>query len=119
MKAVYAVFLRLDREKQIEIGALGPKKFSPGVYVYIGSAMNSVEKRLERHYAPTENKHWHIDYLSEEADVFDHFILPENSEYECVLAELFSSFTESVPGFGSSDCSCESHLFRAPKNFSR
>ncbi|MFB6204565.1 MAG: DUF123 domain-containing protein [Candidatus Nanohaloarchaea archaeon] len=119
MKAVYAVFLELEQGREITIGALGRKKFSPGTYIYVGSAMNSVERRLERHYSRTENRHWHIDYFSEEAEAFDHFILPETSEHECVLADIFSRFARPVDGFGASDCACGSHLFHVPKSFSR
>lgn len=116
MKGVYLVFLRLEEEKIIEIGALGDISFQPGIYVYTGSAMNSVEKRLERHFSEAENIHWHIDYLSRVADVFDYFILPEDSSFECKMAEILSEFSTPVKDFGCSDCNCESHLFRVQEN---
>lgn len=112
MKAVYLAFFKIDETKDIEIGALGGKQFELGTYIYVGSAMTNVEKRLERHFSSTENKHWHIDYFSAEAKPLDSFILPESSEYECVLAEILESFCESIDNFGASDCSCSSHLFR-------
>ncbi|MFB6215830.1 MAG: DUF123 domain-containing protein, partial [Candidatus Aenigmatarchaeota archaeon] len=58
------------------MGALGKIDFRQGVYVYVGSAMNSVEKRLERHFSDNKKMHWHIDYFSRVAEVFDYFILP-------------------------------------------
>ncbi len=112
MKGVYCIFLRLEESADLEIGALGELNFAPGVYVYVGSAMNSVEKRLERHFSRPDNQYWHIDYFSDKAEPFDYFILPESSEYECQLADIFSVVGEPVPGFGCSDCSCESHLFK-------
>jgi Uri superfamily endonuclease len=112
VKAVYCAFFKIEQKMDIEIGALGEKQFEPGIYIYVGSAMTNVEKRLERHFSKTENKHWHIDYFSAEAEPLDYFILPENSEYECVLAEKLEGFCEPVQKFGSSDCSCNSHLFR-------
>lgn len=112
MKGVYLAFFKLEEQKRIEVGALGEISFAPGIYIYSGSAMNNVEKRLERHFSSTENKHWHIDYLSEDAEPLDYFILPEKSDYECVLASLVSEIGGPVESFGSSDCSCRSHLFR-------
>ncbi len=112
MKAVYALFLRLEEEKEIEVGALGEKSFSPGLYVYAGSARNSVESRLERHFSPGKSIHWHIDYFSRVAEPFDYFILPEGSEYECVISGILEEIGESVENFGSSDCDCKSHLYR-------
>lgn len=114
MKAVYLLFLKLEEYKTIEIGALGRIEFQPGTYVYVGSAMNSVEKRLQRHFSEAETLHWHIDYLNSETKTFDYFILPETSEYEEWFAEKIGKYCEPVQDFGSSDSSRESHLFRIP-----
>lgn len=116
MEAVYLMFLRLPERNTLEVGALGDLEFEPGTYIYVGSAMNSVEKRLERHFSQTGNKHWHIDYFSGEAEPFDYFILPEDSRYEEWLAEKLEGFCEPVSGFGSSDSSRNSHLFRVPES---
>jgi len=99
MKGVYLLFIEIKQQKNIDIGALGQIDFEPGTYVYVGSAMNSVEKRLERHFSETENLHWHIDYLTAEADPFDYFILPESSEYEQWLASKLGKFCEPVFDF--------------------
>ena len=112
MKAVYCAFFEIEKKEIIEIGALGEKDFEPGTYIYVGSAMTNVEKRLERHFSSTGNKHWHIDYFSAKAESLDSFILPESSEYECVMAEILEDFCEPVENFGASDCGCGSHLFR-------
>lgn len=112
MKAVYGVLLKLKEQEEIDIGALGVRSFSPGIYVYVGSAMNSVEKRLERHFSDVENRHWHIDYFSREAEAIDHLVIPEDSGFECKLAEIVSRLGEPISGFGCSDCNCGSHLFR-------
>lgn len=117
MKGVYLLFLKLKETKEIEIGALGRIKFEAGTYVYVGSAMKSVEKRLERHFSEVENLHWHIDYLTAEAATFDYFVLPETSEYEEWLAEKLNKYCEPVNDFGSSDSSQNSHLFRIPQIF--
>lgn len=112
MRAVYAVFFRLEGKKNIEIGALGDFAFEPGLYVYLGSAMNGVESRLKRHFSEDKKLHWHIDYFSQVAEPIDYFVLPESSDVECVLADTVASIGTAVPGFGSSDCGCKSHFFK-------
>jgi Uri superfamily endonuclease len=108
------VFLRLSEQKTIEVGALGPIDFKPGVYVYVGSAMNNVEKRIERHFSDVENLHWHIDYFSAEANPAGYFVLPEGSDFECFLADAVTGLGEPVESFGASDCRCNTHLYRIP-----
>lgn len=114
MKAVYAALFKIKKDRRIEIGALGEIRFKPGIYVYVGSAMNAVEKRLERHFSEVDNLHWHIDYFSSEAEPVDFFILHETSEYECFLADAVSEIGEPIEGFGCSDCDCRAHLYRIP-----
>lgn len=115
MKGVYAVFLRLEESRCIEIGAKGEIEFSPGVYIYIGSAMNGVENRLKRHYSSDKSIHWHIDYFTEEASPFYWLAFPLPSRYECILAEACREKGVEIEGFGASDCSCDAHLFRLPE----
>lgn len=117
MKGVYLVFLKLEEETEIEIGALGALKFEEGLYVYTGSGRKSLVSRVKRHFRDLENFHWHIDYLSSEAEAFDNFLLPESSKYECFMADALESLCEPVDSFGSSDCDCSSHLFRVPEDF--
>lgn len=90
---------------------MGEIDFSKGIYVYVGSAMTNVEKRLRRHFSEVENLHWHIDYFSEKTEPLDYLILPEDGSRECFLAEAVSEVGEAVESFGSSDCDCGSHLF--------
>jgi len=111
MKGVYAVFFEIE-EKTVEIGALGEIEFDAGTYVYIGSAMNGVQKRLGRHYSKEKKKHWHIDYFSLEASPIYSIVFALSSEFECVLARTVGEENKSVKDFGASDCGCESHLYR-------
>lgn len=117
MKGVYLLFFELSEPKKLQIGALEEIGFDTGTYIYTGSGRNSVEKRIERHFSNPENKFWHIDYFSAEAEPLDYFILPEKSDYECFMAGRLQDWFEPVKGFGSSDCNCDSHLFRIPENF--
>lgn len=98
--------------KEIKIGALGEKVFQPGTYVYIGSAMNSLESRVSRHFSSEKKLHWHIDYFTQEAEAVAWTGLVTDSSWECLLAETAAENSEPVDGFGSSDCDCNSHLFR-------
>lgn len=119
MKAVYLLFLEIDEDKEIDIGALGPIQFQKGEYIYVGSAMNSVEKRLLRHFSSDKKLHWHIDYLTLKVEPYDYFILPETSEYEQKIASILANLAEPVPEFGASDSSENSHLFRVPENLTQ
>lgn len=113
MKGVYLVFFELKERKSIEIGALEEIKFDPGVYVYIGSAMNSLESRVQRHASGSkENTHWHIDYFSAEAEPLGFAAFTVDSDWECILSKAADQECTSIDGFGSSDCSCDAHLYR-------
>jgi len=45
----YLLVLKIEKEKLIEIGRLGKFWFQKGYYIYVGSAMNSLRARIERH----------------------------------------------------------------------
>ena len=111
-RGTYLILYHLPRRKLVEIGGLGKVNFKQGYYLYVGSAMKSLTKRVERHRRVRKKPHWHVDYFSGLADF--HIALPVRSadDLECRLASAISSLSEwSVPGFGCSDCSCPSHLF--------
>lgn len=89
--------------------------FKKGLYVYVGSAQNNLEKRIMRHRSRKKKLRWHIDYLTRSSKVkpIAAYAYDVSKEYECVIARLLSAASsESVKGFGSSDCKCRSHLFR-------
>lgn len=125
-KGTYTLILRIDPSITIEIGALGRRSFSEGNYLYIGSAFGPGGfKRIERHQnmadGAIETRHWHIDYLL--ADL--HVQLQEVKQFpaeriECELAQtLLAKVEKAIPGFGCSDCSCESHLIGVPTETER
>ncbi|MFQ5442450.1 MAG: DNA/RNA nuclease SfsA [Thermodesulfobacteriota bacterium] len=109
----YLVVLRMDKEMTIPVGASGEQKFKKGFYVYAGSAKKNLSKRIQRHRKRgKKKKFWHIDYLRECSQFL--YVLPVRTadDIECPLSKglkEISNFT--VPGFGSSDCACPSHLF--------
>ena len=64
MKGCYCLIIYVKRKSQITVGKkLGVIEFKKGIYVYIGSAMNSLEARLSRHLSDSKKLHWHVDYL--------------------------------------------------------
>lgn len=115
MKGVYLLFLRVAGDLRIRVGGLGTLSFKKGLYVYVGSAQNNLEKRIMRHRSKAKKLRWHIDYLTKSRKVkaIAAYAYMLNREYECVIAGLLSEISAgSIKGFGSSDCKCRSHLFR-------
>ena len=98
------------------IGALGEIAFRKGWHIYVGSALGTGGlKRLERHIALAEKKDkppkWHVDYLltSQNFPLRYAVYAPTPLRLECLLASAIGG--GGVPWFGSSDCTCTSHLF--------
>jgi sugar fermentation stimulation protein A len=109
----YLVILEVEEDRVLSVGALGEVSFSKGYYVYVGSAMKNLTKRIERHRRLRKNHHWHIDYLRQESRFVAGLAVRASERLECGLARAVEQIAQTaVPGFGSSDCSCSSHLFR-------
>ena len=108
----YLLVLHLKRDRKIGVGKLGRIHFKKGFYVYVGSAMANLSKRMERHRHLRKQIHWHIDELRAVAEFHSALAIRSSDRLECEVAEAMSGITEwSVPRFGSTDCSCETHLF--------
>jgi len=118
VKGTYCLCIHNDQDQTIKIGALGNIEFNKGNYVYIGSALNSLIPRLERHLKTSLGEHhvthWHIDYFLRENPVsIESIYTVETAEHlECIIAEKVSKYGESTPRFGCSDCHCNSHLYK-------
>ena len=111
-RGAYLIVLRLPRRRTIGIGSLGPVTFPKGYYLYVGSAMKDLTQRISRHQRLVKKYHWHIDYLRAETEFVAGIPVRSSADREC---EIAASITEiagwQVPAFGSSDCSCATHLF--------
>jgi len=108
----YLVIFRLPKKKIIRVGSLGDLSLRGGYYTYVGSARKGLSSRIERHRRFRKKIFWHIGDLSAQADF--HAALPVRSsdDLECEMASALQDFSDgAVPGFGSSDCACPSHLF--------
>jgi sugar fermentation stimulation protein A len=104
--------MKLAGETAIAAGSLGRRVFPRGYYCYVGSARKNLTARIDRHRRPRKRMHWHIDYLRAHSEVVAAFPIRTQDRIECSLAESMAALSDwVVPGFGCSDCSCESHLF--------
>jgi Uri superfamily endonuclease len=113
-RGAYVLLVSLGQDRTITIGRLGNIDFKAGTYVYCGSAMAGYRGRVGRHFSRDKKMHWHIDYLLEEAEPVCALLVPASAGVECSLGRLLSGLdgSEPVNGFGCSDCSCRSHLYR-------
>jgi Uri superfamily endonuclease len=104
----------LEHDRLISVGRLGQILFRSGVYAYCGSAMAGYRTRVGRHFSKEKKLRWHIDYLLQEAEPVGAYLVQGGEGVECALGRILSSLdgSEPVAGFGCSDCSCPSHLYR-------
>jgi Uri superfamily endonuclease len=112
---VYALVLQVNRKTTIAVGRLGSLEFIPGIYVYIGSALNSLPGRVARHFGHAKRTHWHIDYLVGDPSVrlLSFAVRPTSRKIECAMSgAIQKGAITSTHRFGSSDCNCDSHLHR-------
>ena len=123
-KGTYALVLHLKGREEITVGKLGTFAFPAGYYLYVGSALGpgGLEARLARHCRRDKKLHWHVDYLLERAHLVEVWSTVSTDRLECFWAQalvLYDKYRAArqlpgseipVPGFGSSDCRCPSHL---------
>jgi len=120
-KGSYLLLIKIKKPVKIKTGFLGLIYFDRGHYVYVGSAMNNLQKRVKRHLESSnlekgqEKKHWHIDYLlsNDNVKIIEVYYKESEIKEECLMAKKVKreSF-HKIKGFGSSDCKCKSHLFK-------
>jgi sugar fermentation stimulation protein A len=107
----YLLLMRLDEPRRVAVGSLGEIDFPAGHYTYIGSAMQNLTARIARHQRRRKKLHWHVDHLRQHASEVIPLPIRSSKRLECELAEAFSRQLQPVaPGFGSSDCRCNTHL---------
>ncbi len=114
MKGIYILLIKVKKDINIKVGALGKILFKKGRYAYVGSAQNNLEKRIQRHLSKNKKKRWHIDYLLMNPNVEVESVHHKETgkEEECEIAQVLETVEEPIKGFGSSDCKCTAHLFR-------
>lgn len=113
----YQLKITIKKDISLKIGALGVCGFKRGEYIYTGSAMKNLKKRIERHQSKNKKLHWHIDYLltNPNVKISEVAVYPSETKEECKYNQLLlgKKAKTAIVGFGSSDCKvCPSHLLK-------
>ena len=111
----YALLLASTATRCLCIGQLGSLALRPGWYVYIGSAFGpgGVGARLAHHRKRAARPHWHVDYLRLHTRLERVWFTQDPARREHQWAQVMQQLPGAeMPrhGFGSSDCTCASHL---------
>jgi Uri superfamily endonuclease len=112
----YTLILSSCTEKPVDIGKLGTLLLKPGFYAYIGSAFGpgGLKARINHHLNHSGRPHWHLDYLRPFLELCEIWYTCDSIRREHQWAEIHARTRGAhlpLPGFGSSDCRCLSHLF--------
>ncbi|WP_224337128.1 GIY-YIG nuclease family protein [Haloprofundus halobius] len=118
MGGTYTLVVELATDTRLTVGALGAVDVLAGGYAYTGSALGPGGfARVDRHREVAAGErvvhHWHVDYLlgHPAASIRDVVTTP-GEDVECAVSTALGD--GPIPGFGSSDCRCLSHLARWP-----
>lgn len=111
----YALFLHIEEEVQMQVGALGLCTFPRGVHVYAGSAKRGLRARLARHVRREKRVHWHVDRLTTAGGcrVLGAVVFTSPVLRECDIVgslEDVEGAEVRPPRFGASDHGCRGHL---------
>jgi len=111
MIGLYLILAELTEAADIQVRSGRRFKLEKGFYGYVGSALSGLERRIARHLSTRKKLYWHIDYLLNSAVVRVVISAETSRKEECFTAHALSRRLPAIPGFGSSDCNCPSHLF--------
>jgi len=117
-KGAYLLLLENKDEQDIEIGKLGQIKFHTGFYVYVGSGISNLEKRVKHHQLKKKSYHYHIDYVTPDCmKIKKVFLIRSAKKKESEIAKSVEKVCDYyVKDFGCSDTKENSHLFFFEKN---
>jgi sugar fermentation stimulation protein A len=107
------LLLENPQDSTTAVGKLGDVHFPKGWYVYVGSALNSLDSPLKRHQRKRKKQFWHIDYVASTLmRVKKVYPIRRTNRIESELAQQREGVCDAlVPGFGASDVRESSHLF--------
>jgi len=115
-RGTYILVLRACSHRSVRIGRLGTMVLEPGYYLYIGSAFGpgGLAARIRHHQRRTRRPHWHVDYLRRHTRLETVWCgHGQRCEHEWAAAvAALPGASAALAGFGSSDCRCETHLYR-------
>lgn len=116
----YVLMILLKSRAKLKPGRLDEALLDEGIYAYVGSALApaSLPRRVARHITKEKKLKWHIDYLltSPEASVEAVVAAEAHRRVECTIVSrlMRGGFKQAIAKFGSSDCSCPTHLLKSP-----
>lgn len=116
----YVCVFSLSQDIRIKIGKLAWRNLHQGYYLYVGSAFGpgGLRARLSHHLRPSPRPHWHVDYLKPHAQLVEIWLAATELRCECVWTHALLKMRGAqipIEGFGSSDCSCQTHLVYFPR----
>jgi Uri superfamily endonuclease len=112
----YVLILEAQEPALIQAGRLGELDITSGWYAYVGSAFGpgGVAARCGHHMQISQRPHWHIDYLRVVCELREIWFSYDSARVEHTWSDLVGrgrGATRPFPGFGASDCGCQSHLY--------
>ncbi len=111
-RGAYLLVFEVRTPRRLKVGSLGEIDLQRGHYIYVGSAMNSLVKRINRHLRRRKRHHWHIDTVLSVAESIRPIPIRASEALECLLSKEVSAIADGVvQGVGSSDCKCKGHLY--------
>jgi len=101
VRGVYVLVVSVSKNISVNVGALDCIDFEKGLYAYVGSAQNNLERRIGRHRRKVKRKFWHIDYLLDNngVKVSKVFHKKARKPEECKVAKVISERTVPIKGF--------------------
>ena len=116
---IYVLRFDCRARRSVAVGRLGMLELRAGVYLYVGSAHGpgGLQARVGRHLAGRGRRHWHVDHLRSVLPITRVWTHLGSRSLEHDLAARLADLPGArvpLPGFGSSDCLCASHLVLCP-----
>jgi Uri superfamily endonuclease len=119
---VYAIIIYIKDNINLTL-AKNTHYFTPGYYIYLGSAKQygGIKSRINRHLKKNKKLKWHIDYLTSNHLVKIKAVIYAKTKIfkECTFVKILKEnyFEIASKNFGSSDCKekCGAHLLKPTK----
>jgi len=114
-EGTYVLIVELKSLARLQVGKLGLLDFPTGWYAYAGNAYGpgGLRARLGHHLRGARRPHWHVDYLRAWGNLQEIWYGRGGQYDEHIWSACLRAMPQAVivaPGFGSSDCRCETHL---------
>lgn len=121
LPGTYALILAASQACNLTVGKLGTLAVQPGYYIYVGSAFGpgGVRARVAHHRRVSPRPHWHIDYVRSVTSLHEIWYTYDTMRREHLWAHVLTHWRQlstPLPGFGASDCACNTHLYYAAES---